>query len=94
MKKEADEAGWKPLGVRGTWWHETLRALGAIDSLPLVVTRLAYLYGPNTISTEGMFLSHIECTREVVPGRSSRNDHSHSHCCTDIDIRRVFVQAD
>ena len=58
VRKEADEAGWKPLGVRGTWWHETLRALGAIDALPLVVTRLAFLYGPNTISTEGTFFSY------------------------------------
>ena len=55
--KEADVSGWKPLATRGTWWHETLRALGAIDGLPLVVTRLAYIYGPNTISTEGMLVS-------------------------------------
>ena len=54
---EANESGWKPLGIRGTWWHETLRALGDIDGLPLVVTRLAYLYGPNTISTEGTFVT-------------------------------------
>lgn len=54
---EANESGWKPLGIRGTWWHETLRALGNIGGLPLVVTRLAYLYGPNTISTEGMFVT-------------------------------------
>ena len=63
--KEAYEGGWKPLGVRGTWWHETLRALGAIDGLPLVVTRLAYLYGPNTISTEGTFVTlypHLRST--------------------------------
>ena len=44
--KEDDESGWKPVEVRGTWWHETLRALGAIDNLPLVVTRLPLIAVP------------------------------------------------
>lgn len=38
----------KPIGVVGTWWHETLRALGAIEGLNLVVLRLGFVYGPYT----------------------------------------------
>ncbi|OSD01666.1 hypothetical protein PYCCODRAFT_1368911 [Trametes coccinea BRFM310] len=36
----------KPEGVMGTWWHETLRALGAIPDLNLVIVRTALPYGP------------------------------------------------
>lgn len=36
----------KPDGVLGTWWHETLRTLGAIDGLNLVIVRKACVYGP------------------------------------------------
>ncbi|KZT03520.1 uncharacterized protein LAESUDRAFT_729108 [Laetiporus sulphureus 93-53] len=36
----------KPDGVLGTWWHETLRTLGAIDGLNLVIVRKALVYGP------------------------------------------------
>ncbi|CCM03854.1 uncharacterized protein FIBRA_06003 [Fibroporia radiculosa] len=36
----------KPDGVLGTWWHETLRTLGAIEGLNLVVVRKALVYGP------------------------------------------------
>ncbi|KAI8998784.1 hypothetical protein BD414DRAFT_133694 [Trametes punicea] len=36
----------KPEGAMGTWWHETLRALGAIPDLNLVVVRTALPYGP------------------------------------------------
>ncbi len=90
---EANESGWKPLGIRGTWWHETLRALGDIDGLPLVVTRLAYLYGPNTISTEGTFVT-IPTPAKRSQLAHIRNDNSHSHCCTSVDIRWLFVQAE
>ncbi|OCH87408.1 hypothetical protein OBBRIDRAFT_796233 [Obba rivulosa] len=41
---EHDDA--KPDGVLGTWWHESLRALAAIDGLNLVILRTAYVYGP------------------------------------------------
>jgi len=36
----------KPYGVIGTWWHESLRILGAIESLNLVVVRIGLVYGP------------------------------------------------
>ncbi|KAI0934471.1 hypothetical protein AcV5_006302 [Taiwanofungus camphoratus] len=36
----------KPDGVLGTWWHETVRALGAIEDLNLVILRTALVYGP------------------------------------------------
>ncbi|PCH38678.1 hypothetical protein WOLCODRAFT_23505 [Wolfiporia cocos MD-104 SS10] len=36
----------RPDGVHGTWWHETLRTLGAIDGLNLVIVRKAIVYGP------------------------------------------------
>ncbi|KAJ7684710.1 hypothetical protein DFH06DRAFT_1073589 [Mycena polygramma] len=36
----------KPLGVAGTWWHETLRMLAAIDDLNLVILRIGFVYGP------------------------------------------------
>jgi len=38
----------KPNGTIGTWWHETLRGLGAIDDLNLVILRLGFVYGPYT----------------------------------------------
>ncbi|KAB5594850.1 NAD-dependent epimerase/dehydratase family protein [Ceratobasidium theobromae] len=36
----------KPLGVRGTWWHETLRVLASIKDLNLVILRIGAIYGP------------------------------------------------
>ncbi|KAI0029730.1 NAD-P-binding protein [Vararia minispora EC-137] len=36
----------KPLGVAGTWWHETMRILGAMKDLNLVIIRSAFTYGP------------------------------------------------
>jgi len=36
----------KPYGVIGTWWHESLRILGAIESLNLVILRIGLVYGP------------------------------------------------
>ncbi|KAF7359382.1 NAD dependent epimerase dehydratase family protein [Mycena sanguinolenta] len=38
----------KPLGVAGTWWHETLRMLAAIEDLNLVILRIGFVYGPYT----------------------------------------------
>ncbi|KAF9452842.1 NAD(P)-binding protein [Macrolepiota fuliginosa MF-IS2] len=37
-----------PWSVIGTWWHETLRILGAIEGLNLVVLRPGFVYGPYT----------------------------------------------
>lgn len=36
----------KPLGTRGTWWHETLRILASIKNLNLVILRIGAIYGP------------------------------------------------
>jgi hypothetical protein len=36
----------KPSGVLGIWWHETLRALAAIEDLNLVIVRTGFVYGP------------------------------------------------
>ncbi|KAJ7929286.1 hypothetical protein B0H13DRAFT_2310747 [Mycena leptocephala] len=38
----------KPNGVAGTWWHETLRMLAAIEDLNLVILRIGFVYGPYT----------------------------------------------
>jgi nucleoside-diphosphate-sugar epimerase len=45
--KEEDPDGWKPLGPRGVWWHEMLRAVASVPGLPLVILRAAYSYGPS-----------------------------------------------
>ncbi|EAU88398.2 hypothetical protein CC1G_05164 [Coprinopsis cinerea okayama7 len=47
----------KPAGVAGTWWHETLRGLGAIEDLNLVILRLGFIYGPYT--THGIITTAI-----------------------------------
>ncbi|KDQ13201.1 hypothetical protein BOTBODRAFT_56260 [Botryobasidium botryosum FD-172 SS1] len=39
----------KPSGVRGVWWHETLRALAAIKDLNLVIVRPGSIYGPHVL---------------------------------------------
>jgi len=36
----------KPHSVIGTWWHESLRILGAIEGLNLVIVRIGLVYGP------------------------------------------------
>ncbi|KIY43672.1 hypothetical protein FISHEDRAFT_68077 [Fistulina hepatica ATCC 64428] len=38
----------QPEGVAGVWWHETLRMLGAIEDLNLVILRIGFAYGPYT----------------------------------------------
>lgn len=52
--KEDNAEGWKPLGLRGLWWHETLRAVANVPNLPLVVLRHSYLYGATEPRGEGM----------------------------------------
>jgi len=49
---EDDEKGWKPLGTRGVWWHETLRAMGSIPGLPFVVLRCGFAYGAGIVHVE------------------------------------------
>ncbi|KAL1730285.1 hypothetical protein EV714DRAFT_284314 [Schizophyllum commune] len=36
----------KPEDSIGTWWHETLRMLGAMDNLNVVALRIGHAYGP------------------------------------------------
>ncbi|KAL5511744.1 hypothetical protein ACEPAH_4962 [Sanghuangporus vaninii] len=36
----------KPSGIRGVWWHETLRVLANIENLNLVILRPGLVYGP------------------------------------------------
>ncbi|KAI0064703.1 NAD-P-binding protein [Artomyces pyxidatus] len=36
----------KTVGAIGTWWHESLRYLGGIEDLNLVIIRLGIMYGP------------------------------------------------
>ncbi|KAF5386875.1 hypothetical protein D9615_001683 [Tricholomella constricta] len=38
----------KPVDTLGTWWHETLRMLAAIENLNLVILRIGFAYGPYT----------------------------------------------
>jgi len=40
----------KPNGSIGIWWHESLRALAAIDDLNLVILRYGFVYGPYVVS--------------------------------------------
>lgn len=54
--KEEDEEGWKPRGQRGAWWHESLRAVGRVEGLPLVVIRLGLVYGESFGKFEGEFM--------------------------------------
>lgn len=42
----------KPDGVRGRWWHETLRGIAQIPGLNFGVVRSAAWYGPGVWDTE------------------------------------------
>jgi len=39
-------------GVRGRWWHETLRGIGAMEGINFGVVRCASWYGPGTWDSE------------------------------------------
>lgn len=43
-----EKGGIEPWGAIGLWWHETLRILGAIKELNLVILRPGFVYGPYT----------------------------------------------
>lgn len=47
--KEEDAEGWKPWGNKGIWKHESIRAIGNIPNLPLVVIRAGATYGPGEV---------------------------------------------
>ena len=51
--KEGDTEGWKAKELGTVWWHETLRAIGSIPGLPLVILRSALLYGEGFGRFEG-----------------------------------------
>lgn len=71
--KEEDEKGWKPDGPRGVWWLESLRAIGSIPDLPLVVLRMGIAHGPGIIGLEGAItMSRISLMLTTTSG----NDHS------------------
>ena len=55
--KEEDPEGWKPRDQRCVWWHESIRAVGSIEGLPMCVLRAGMAYG------EGF--SKFECTSLV-----------------------------
>lgn len=44
--EQSEKEDVKPIVPGGVWWHETLRALAAIEDLNLVVLRTGYVYGP------------------------------------------------
>ncbi|KIM22643.1 hypothetical protein M408DRAFT_322703 [Serendipita vermifera MAFF 305830] len=54
--KENDEKGWQfDVGkgaVRALVWHETIRAVGAIEGLPLVMLKFGLPYGDNMVGFE------------------------------------------
>jgi hypothetical protein len=55
--KEEDPEGWKPKERRCVWWHESLRAVGSIEGLPMCVMRAGMCYGES--------LSNLERTSPV-----------------------------
>jgi len=43
--KESDPEGWRPRDQRCVWWNESLRVIGSLEGLPLVVLRAGFVYG-------------------------------------------------
>ncbi|ORY20511.1 hypothetical protein BCR39DRAFT_562919 [Naematelia encephala] len=52
-----ESADLRPDGIRGRWWHETLRALGTVHGLNVAVIRCAAWYGYGT--WEGQVLPRV-----------------------------------
>ncbi|KIM22642.1 hypothetical protein M408DRAFT_332832 [Serendipita vermifera MAFF 305830] len=54
--KEDDEKGWRfdvdKGAIRALVWHETIRAVGAIEGLPLVMLKFGIPYGDNMVGFE------------------------------------------
>ena len=83
--KETDMDGWKPWGTRGVWWHETMRAIGSIPNLPLVVVRGAMPYGPgyvrhglNTPFLLGLVYKHLNEEMKFIWSPRLRKNTIHS----------------
>jgi hypothetical protein len=56
---EDDQKGWQfnvgKDAVRALWWHETIRAVGNVEGLPLVMLKLGIPYGRGMVSFERTF---------------------------------------
>jgi len=71
----------KPEGTYGTWWHETLRILGAIKDLNLVILRISHSYGPyqtEMISTIFVISSVYAYMRKPMKSLWSPGKHLHN----------------
>ncbi|KAG8831943.1 hypothetical protein FRC17_002314 [Serendipita sp. 399] len=83
---EEDPDGWKPHGVRGTWWHESIRALATIPNLPLVILRKSYVYGPGVPRGEvttsillGLVYKHLGEEMKFLWSPKLKKNTLHSH---------------
>jgi len=72
----------KPSGTIGIWWHETLRALAAIDDLNIVILRYGFVYGPYittgilpTVLIVGAVYGHMKKPMKTLwgPGKNPMN---------------------
>jgi len=72
----------KPAGTIGTWWHETLRGLAAIEDLNLVILRFGFVYGPyitvgilSTVLTVAAVYGHMKQPMKTLwaPGKDAMN---------------------
>lgn len=57
--KETDPEVWKPRSLQCVWWHETIRAVGSIEGLPLVVLRCGSVYGQGFFAFEATAMVHL-----------------------------------
>jgi nucleoside-diphosphate-sugar epimerase len=70
----------KPEGTYGIWWHETLRILGAIKDLNLVILRTAHSYGPyQTEMISGIFVISSVYAYMKKPMKSLWSPGKHLH---------------
>lgn len=59
LYKETEPEGWKPADTRVAWWHESLRAIGTIEGLPLVGMRCGLSYGEGYFKYEATSWIHL-----------------------------------
>ncbi|KAF9262204.1 hypothetical protein L218DRAFT_1042950 [Marasmius fiardii PR-910] len=81
-KEPTSEKDIKPHGTIGTWWHETLRVVGAIEDLNLVILRIGFAYGPyidygdmTTFITVGAVYGYLNSPMKSLwsPGKNPMN---------------------
>jgi hypothetical protein len=74
--KEDDQKGWQfDVGkgaVRALWWHETIRAVGNVKDLPLVMLKFGLPYGRGMLSFEGKSIPHFLYKELVVTDDSTQ----------------------